>query len=719
MKILCHTIWISILLLCLQACISNNPYRKEEADKNYRYSTFTAPPKHLDPATSYSAGEWAYTTQIYEPPLQYHFLKRPYELIPLTAAEIPQPVYYNKNGSELAGDPPPDQIARAVYTVRIKPGISYQNHPCFARDKNERLLYHDLTDKNMADISDIGDFPHTGTQELTAADYVYQIKRFAHPANQCPIFSTMAKYILGLDELNQKLNSEWARLNREKPERIWLDLNRFDFPGAQVIDRYTYQITLKTKYPQFLYWLAMPFFTSIPREVDAFFAQAPMVERNLNLDNRPVGTGAYRMERFLPNKEIVLVKNENVHPEFYPDVGEPQDRELGLLTDAGKPLPFIEKAIFKLEKEAIPRWSKFLQGYFEASAISTEVFDQAIQMDEGGLELSDEMQTKGVQLSKAVRSSTAYFAFNMQDEIVGGYTKDKQKLRQALSIVINIDEYIQIFLNGRGIPAHDIIPPGIFGHQKGKEGINPYIYGWDNAQDKPVAKPLDHAKKLLTEAGYPDGKDQNGVPLVLYFDTYWNSASTKPRLDWLRKQFRLLNIDLQFRSTDNNRFRDKLLQGNFQILFWGWNADYPDPENFLFLHYGPNGAAKYGGENVCNYQNPEFDRLFKQVESMENGPARLDLIAQMTEILRKDAPMAWGYHPVLFSLYHEWYTNPKPMIMGRNTLKYRNLNHELRAAKRVEWNRPIWWPIALGFAVLIAGTLPAVMSIKKREREGE
>ncbi len=730
MKSASYLIWLLVLLLSSPSC-TNNPYRREEAGKNYLYSTFSEPPKHLDPAVSYSSGEYHFIQQIYEPPLQYHYLKRPYELIPLTSEEIPHPTYYDKEGKALPGDPPPEKVDRTVYTVRIRPSIFYQDHPCFARTEAGQYAYHNLTEGEMLGITDIGDFPLKGTQELTAADYVYQIKRLAHPRVQSPIFSTMAKYILGLDELAQALGGELSRIrserkkakgalyNQENDERenpIWLDLDRFDLKGVRAIDRHTYQVMLKRKYPQFILWMAMPFFSPLPREADRFFTQAPLVKLNLSLDNRPLGTGPYRMDRFLPNKEIVMVKNANFRREHYPDDGEPEDRELGLLADAGRPLPFIEKAIYKLEKEAIPRWSKFLQGYYESSGIMTEVFDQAVQMDEAGLELSDRLQARGVRLARAAYPTTFYFAFNMLDDVVGGYTENRQKLRQALSIALDIEEWIQIFLNGRGLPAQDLLPPGIFGYRTGKDGTNRFVYEWDEVKNRPSRKSIEFARKLLAEAGYPDGKDRNANSLVLYFDTAWTGAAAKPRLDWLRKQFSKLNVDLQIRQTDYNRFRDKVKNGNFQIIFWGWHADYPDPENFLFLLYGPNGQVKYGGANHNNYDNPEFNRLFEQVESMQNGPERMELLDRMLEIARQDAPWLWGYHPVSFGLYHEWYTNTKPMTMGMNTLKYKKLDPELREKRRREWNKPIWWPVVLTFALLAVGAVPAVVAVWKRER---
>jgi len=65
------------------------------------------------------------------------------------------------------------------------------------------------------------------------------------------------------------------------------------------------------------------------------------------------------------------------------------------------------------------------------------------------------------------------------------------------------------------------------------------------------------------------------------------------------------------------------------MFFLGWNADYPDPENFMFLLYGPNGSQD--GENKARYTNPTFDRLFDEMKNMESGPGRQAIIDQMVE----------------------------------------------------------------------------------------
>ncbi|MBI5598247.1 MAG: ABC transporter substrate-binding protein [Deltaproteobacteria bacterium] len=712
---------LSVLIL---GCTPNNPYRESERLKNIFYSSFDEPPKHLDPARSYSSNEYELLAQIYEPPLQYHYLERPYRLIPLSAGAVPEPVYLDRGGKKLPEDASPEKVYRAIYEIRIKKGVMYQDHPAFAKGPDGKPLYRGLTEKDLRRIDEIRDFPVTGTRELTADDFIYQIKRLADPQLNCPILPILEKYILGLKGYSALLHSDLEGIRKaggadapsdETSAPATLDYGRHGLPGVEKVDRYTFRVILERKYPQFSYWLAMPFFAPVPEEAVVFYNQSALRKKNITLDRFPVGTGPFRMDAYRPQMEIALVKNENFHGEAYPAEGEPGDREKGFLDDAGRGLPFVEKAVFKLEKEAIPRWNKFLQGYYDLSGITSDSFDQAVTLSSGGAEPTPTMKDKGITLITSVRPTTYYAGFNMLDDVVGGYAPQRQKLRQAISIALDSEEYIEIFNNGRGIPAMGPVPPGIFGHVAGKDGINPFVYDWDDAKGRPVRKPLEYAEKLLAEAGYPGGRGvKDGRPLVITFDNPWTGVDAAQMINWYAKRLKPLGIQLENRTTDYNRFQEKMLKGNFELFPWGWNADYPDPENFFFLLVGTNGKVKYQGENAANYSRPEFDRLFAVMENMDNTPQRLEIIKKMTRILEEDSPWVWGFHHVSFTLAHGWVHNLKPNPMVNNALKYVRIDPQKRAGLQRSWNRARLWPLAILAVVLIAGSVPAIILVRRR-----
>jgi ABC-type oligopeptide transport system substrate-binding subunit len=204
---------------------------------------------------------------------------------------------------------------------------------------------------------------------------------------------------------------------------------------------------------------------------------------------------------------------------------------------------------------------------------------------------------------------------------------------------------------------------------------------------------------------------------VLNFDVTARSVDAKSLLDWMRRQFEKINIQLVIRDTDYNRFQDKIRTGNAQIFEWGWHADYPDPENFLFLLHGPQGKVKSQGENAANYENPEFDRLFESMKNMPNSRERQAIIDRMVAILRHDAPWLWGFHPKDYALYHSWYGNLKPNKISYNTVKYQRIDTALRAQKRRDWNHSVLWPLGLLAVFLAAFTAPAVVAYVRRERQ--
>lgn len=691
-----------MILEPLPADVWNNPHDSEKIATQTLFSAFSMPPKRLDPVVSYNANEWAIIGQIYEPPLQYNYLKRPYALEALTLKEMPALTYYDLEGRLV--DENDAHIAFSEYRLRLREDVKYQDHPAFVKDANGTLFYGKLSEEALENIQTLDDFEKQATRHLTASDYAYAIKRMAVRQNHSPILDNMAEYIVGLKAFSQNITKIAEEKKRTKEV---LDLRAYNIAGVKVLSDHTLSIRIKGKYPQFIYWLSMYFFSPIPWEADLFYQQKGMKGKNLTWNWSPVGTGAYYLVKNDPSREMVLKANPNFHDERYPSLNEEERNSSNipreLLSDAGKKLPFIKEVIYTLEKESIPLWNKFLQGYYDASGISSEAFDQAVQISASGtMDLSSEMSQKGIVLKGSVQPSIFYMAFNMEDPVVGGYSESAKKLRQAISIAQNQEEYISIFMNERGIAAQGPIAPGIFGHLDGEKGTDKVVYEWKSG--KRVRKSIEVAKRLLAEAGYPEGISmKTGKQLKLHYDATATGPDDRALMDWRRKQFAKLGIQLVIRSTDYNRFQDKVRKAKVQIFSWGWNADYPDPENFLFLLYGGNAVVNTNGAgiNSSNYQNPEFDKLFDEIKIMSNSPQRQEKIQKMLTLVREDAPWVWGFHPKSLALTHLWFKNVFPNAMANNTLKYKRIDAKLRVEKQKEWNQPVLLPLVLFVLLLV------------------
>jgi len=719
--------WLLALVLALAGC-NNNPWPAGQAATNTGFSAVPQnSPRHLDPTASYWSNETPYTYQIYEPLYGYHYLLRPFTLVPKTAQQVVRPRYLDAQGQPLPDDAPAAEVAESVYDIRIKPGIRYQPHPAFALDAQGRYRYLALRPGELGARRSPLAFEHQGTRELVAEDYVYALKRHATTRVTTPIFGIFAENIVGLRDYGERVKEEDRKLREgadpSAADKPFLDFRRWPLAGATAPEKYLLRIRIKGKYPQWNYWLTTTFTAPIPWEADAFYAQPGMADAGLSLDSWPVGTGPYMMTEFVRDRRHVLQRNPNFRGEPYPCEGMPGDKEAGLLDDCGKTMPFVDTYVSTVERESVPIRAKFRQGYYDI-----EVFERTDTGMDYLVEMQDSEEVRADYLAKGFRlprfsDVTSWFiGFNMRDPVVGwGDTPEQQarnrKLRQAISIAIDWEEYSKIFPKSAGEVAMGPLPQGIFGSRHGTaEGVNPVTHRWQDG--KAVRRSIAEAKQLMAEAGYPNGRDaRTGKPLVINYDFY--SAPTpenKAGIDWVVRQFAKIDIQLEVRATDNNQFQDKVRKGNYQVFWLGWLADYPDAENFLFLLYGPNGKTEHDGENTSNYASPEFDRLFAQVKLLEDGPQKQAVIDQMVRIVQQDAPWSFGYFPFSSGAAQTWVHNYKPAVLVRDHGKYLRLDVPERVRLQAEWNQPVWWPLGLLALAAAALGFGGWRSLRRRER---
>lgn len=272
-----------------------------------------------------------------------------------------------------------------------------------------------------------------------------------------------------------------------------------------------------------------------------------------------------------------------------------------------------------------------------------------------------------------------------------------------MSLAVDAEEFTRLFMNGRGVPAQFPLPPG--------------IYGYEASYQNPFRQvDLRRAARHLSTAGYPGGIDPStGQPLRLTFDVNDTSARALLRFQFFVRAWRQIGIDVEIQATDYNQFQDKVRRGAYQIFWWGWLADYPDPENFLFLLYGPMGRTKSGGPNTANFAMPDYDERFLAMKARENDPRRLEIIREMRAILERERPWIELFHPEDYVLHHGWLTNVHSPGLSLPTVKYYDVASAERAKLRRQWNRPVRWP-AYALALLLTAVLsPAVIRIV-RER---
>lgn len=253
---------------------------------------------------------------IFEAPLGYDHLARPYLLKPSTVAAMP----------EVADD-------FRSFTFRVRPGIFFADDPAF------------------------GGKP----RELTAQDYVYAVKRIFDPRTKSPAQPSLAEEgILGLAELRE------AALKGQP-----FDYDR-EIEGLKALDRYTFRVRLRESRPRHLYGWASEVLGAVAREVVEAYGDKIM--------EHPVGTGPFRLTEWRRSSRMVLERNPRFRDEVYDAQPNADDAEGQALLQRfkGRKLPMIDRVEIAVIEESQPRWLAFLNGEQDLlERLPNEFVDQA------------------------------------------------------------------------------------------------------------------------------------------------------------------------------------------------------------------------------------------------------------------------------------------------------------------------------------------------------
>ena len=202
--------WLALLAgglvaACLLSACDNSPYPSGAAKRNVLFNSFDErSPRYLDPTASYSNPESVYTYAAYEPLYGYHYLQRPYVLVPKLADAVVAPHFVDAQGQRLPDDAPAEQVAESVYEIKLKRKVMYAPHPAFAREAGQgpggkdKYPYHAMTREQLGERRSPLEFEVTGTREVVADDIVYALKRHATTRIETPVGAVFAEYVVGL-----------------------------------------------------------------------------------------------------------------------------------------------------------------------------------------------------------------------------------------------------------------------------------------------------------------------------------------------------------------------------------------------------------------------------------------------------------------------------------------------------------------------------------------
>ena len=455
-------------------------------------------------------------------------------------------------------------------------------------------------------------------RELVAADYAYTYRRILDPAVKSPWLWLFEGRIAGSDE---------ARAAAAKTGRFDYDA---PMAGLEVVDRYTLRIRLKAPDLRFPYALAIPNTGAVAREVVEAYGR--------DFGARPVGTGAFRVAEYRRSARIVLERNPDFRAETYVPAG-PVPPESRAIADAlkGKRLPLLDRVEISVIEEAQSRWLAFRNGEIDVDALVSSTLVDELLVDG---KLKPELAAKGIRHEASLRPNTYWVYFNMEHPVVGGYEPAKIALRRAIAMGYNAEEALRVLQKGRGILARSLVPPGIAG------------YDPDWKLDAQVYDPA-AARALLDRFGYRDRDGDgyreapDGSPLVLERWSVPTSAQRQSDELW-KKNLDAIGLKVEFRKDKLPELRKMARAGKIPFASDGWNADYPDAENFMQLLYGPNA----GQENQSRFRLPEYDRLYEEARRLPDGPGRTAVFGKMQALVVAYAPMRFTQHIVEDHAWH-------------------------------------------------------------------
>jgi ABC-type transport system substrate-binding protein len=543
------------------------------------HAYITTPETGLDPAVASDIASLGLLENLFDPLLGYDYAARPVQLRGNTAAALP---VVDQQGLR--------------YTFQIRPGIYFTPDPAFQGKP----------------------------RELTAADYIYSLKRLYDPALRSPWLSLFDGKIVGDAALKKAFS--------------------YDTPvaGLQAPDRYTLRITLNAPDNNFLFYLAMPAASVVAREViEAYPGQS---------GNHPIGTGPFVVGEWKRSNRIVLQANPRSHA----------------TTADGKRLPLLDQVEVKVAEEFQGRVLGFLRGEFDYLEQVPESMTSMV-IEDG--KLKSDLAARGIVLTRFPVLQTYYLWMNMEDPVIGGYGKEKVALRRAIALSYDSAEDIGLLKKGFAIRAESPLPPNVL--------------GYDPAYRSPVAYDKALAAALLDRFGYtardPDGfrRAPGGMPLTLFMHSE-ATASGRLRDELWRKNLNAIGLRVLFKTDKKPEIIRASRLGKVQMFETNWIADFPDGDNFYQLLYGPNS----GRANYARFNLPAYNERYQQARALADSPARQQLYREMNQLLHAYNPWVPLTHPISADLRHPWLKNYMRHPVELTTWRYLDLDPAERVKGR-------------------------------------
>lgn len=446
-------------------------------------------------------------------------------------------------------------------------------------------------------------------REVKAADFKYSFELLCTQRSDNNSFALIFK-----DNL-KGANKYYKASANGKPD--------FDVEGIKVIDDYTLQLSLEKPLYTFIYFLALPATVVIPLEA---------VEKYGN--KTKVGSGPFIFASDEDSSQtIVLVRNKKYYG-----------------TDTlGNKLPYLDSVIIKSFKTELLAFEEFQKGNIDlVFRIPSVSIKNIVQQNIADFQSANPKYI--IELSPQM--STQFYEFVTQ----AGTFKDR-RVRQAISYAIDRNRIVENILNG------EAFMPGIYGI------VPPVFANYSNTKIVGYKHDVEKAKKLLAEAGFPDGK---GFPKITLELNSGGVRNTNVALEIQKQLKENLNIKMDLMIVPFSQKINDAKNAKGDLFRSSWIADYPNPASFLQLLYGKTVPAKIEDPSVPNisrYINVEFDRLFEKGLAAGSVKEGYKYFLEAEQLAMKDAPLLILWYDANYRLL-----NSKVKNLHNNPIQYRDLS---------------------------------------------
>ena len=476
-----------------------------------------------------------------------------------------------------------------TWTIRLRKGIRFTDDPAF---------------KGRA-------------RELVADDYVYSIKRRLDPNLRGGGDAALTDLFVGARAVVDAARRPGSKLDYDAP-----------IEGLRALDPYVLQLRLNHPDYTLLERLAV---------LDTYAVAREAIEAaGSDVMSRPVGTGPYRLVEWKRGSKVVLEANPHYRTIAFPASSDPAHKAL-IASMSGRRLPAIGRVEVSIIEEPNPEFLSFEQGLLDLLAFGSETTRRVLDGDR----LKPEFVKRGVVYLRQPAPFLTFTYFNLEDPTVGGYSTSQVALRRAIAMGFDTGELIRVLFAGMALPANQLLPPGVSGHDTSMPARSIY---------DPAA-----ARALLDRFGFVD-KDGDGYrempdgkPLTVSRGTLPESWYREADLLW-KKNMDAIGVRMVVQQQTFAELLNLSLAGKLQMFNLGYRALAPSGYEILETLWGKASTDS----NRSRFRRPEFDEAYEKFIATPDGPERLAAVGRMNEVVAAYVPMTLHTHGISNVIVQPW-----------------------------------------------------------------